>query len=836
MKRILLSLVILLISSTVFATGAPLSITPIQSVPAVITSGQTVNSTYAITNNTNSLTYYEVQGITGNGLSLAPNNQCTSNQIAANSTCILSLNLNTTGLPLGAYTDTIGVNYGAAYIPSYTIKSTIIAKPPTTIPVTVTLSGDLGSTNQSVGITLTNIAGGSGPYTNTVLANTQPQTFANMTAGTYSAPASVTVNGTAYTLQSTNSFTVSSTQTNVTLNYQRNPTPPTTIPVTMTITGDLTVIGSSVPITLTNTSTSTPYGPINIVANGRAQTFDNIPAGSYNISPVVYNTGSNIYNLKNIGPFTVSSTQANISLEYDLYTPPPGGNYDWHQSHLTTLQDANIFAVLWGGGSTTAPVKISTNPPINPWLNAQIAAYENSPASLNSNATVQGMPSYIAMGTVTEVDNTPSNPGSVTQQLEAQHLDLSFHYEGNGAGNRGCFFDDNSCPTHYTPEVGNMAKEAATVTANNGHTLVSSEVFYTIDFSDGTDAIQADTENDTNLTAHIYNLMVEAQLMQQQYEAGHQMVLFLNPDAVFPFQACGQYYCPIAWKPGFTDDPAQHVVANPNVKNDFDAAISRMVTMGYLDQTTANTYMANIGAVITVDPNSGRTTYGLPEIDQMYNWIVITLAPNVPFGWGLNAYDNANLLMNPGEQNASWETSAITWIHKVNYTNNMLGSTPYTEDQAVQFESAKLASYIKDMNFVGNTNGQYKPDFIYFDIYERDPIPGYVQPGFLFNGVDWDTYLDYIKYTDQAINNMPVALWQMPGASLQTAGNTFSGVLAGTIPDWTFGDPNLNNDFSNIAPSLGLANIVFTTDMNNYTYFTAGKNVNNVIQYLELNG
>ena len=124
--------------------------------------------------------------------------------------------------------------------------------------------------------------------------------------------------------------------------------------------------------------------------------------------------------------------------------PPAGGSYNWQQSHLSDIQQANVFAIYWGGGSTTAPVHISSNPPVNPWLNAQIKNYEQKPTSVLSSAKVKGFPSYIAMASVTETDAS----GAATQQLDQLGLDASFHYEGNGAGNRGAFFDG---PGGYTP-------------------------------------------------------------------------------------------------------------------------------------------------------------------------------------------------------------------------------------------------------------------------------------------------------------------------------------------------------------------------------------------------
>ena len=523
-------------------------------------------------------------------------------------------------------------------------------------------------------------------------------------------------------------------------------------------------------------------------------------------------------------------------------------DYDWHQNHLTTLQDANVFAVLWGGGNTTSVLQLSTDSKIaNPWLVEKVKKYEQTPVNLGTKAKVQDMPNYIAMGTITVADDA----GYATNQLNSQKLDISFHYEGNGAGDRGHFADEPYSGNNYSyiPEVHRMAEQARAVTTTTGHQLIAAEVFYTIDFSDGAWAISQDTEVDDNLTRHIYNLMIESQLMQKEYDNGQPMILFLNPDSVWSFQGCSLNYCPSAWKKGLALPVATTLVAAPNLITDFDVAIDRMVANEHLTQEQANIYKINIQTAIPLPSSNLRDTYGLPEIVQTYNFIVKSFAPNVPFGWGLNAYDNANPQMNPKGQYASWETSAISWIHKVNYDNNYLqdldvygqptgAKIPVTTDAAIKFESQKLAQYIQEMNFAGGADDNYKPDFIYFDIYERDPIRGDTDPslnnGFLFNGVDWDAYLKYIKYTDQAIGNLPVALWQMPGASLQTVGNSQGpDHLGSTVPDWVFGDPTLNNDFSNIDPSLGVTGLN-TKLIPSTNYFTSNLGVANAIDYLKL--
>jgi hypothetical protein len=612
------------------------------------------------------------------------------------------------------------------------------------------------------------------------------------------------------------------------------PPPPDTFPVTVTVNGSVASESPAGSIPVTMTGNGNTYGPTNITADGSAQVFENMPAGTYAVTvPSTVTVNSQEYELASpVTSFTVTSPSSNLTLTYNAYNPPPPSDlYDWQQSHLTTLKQANVFAVLWGGGDTTAPVNIGSNPMINPWLNAQIATYETDPVSVLSSAQVEDMPSYIAMGTVTQ----PTL--QVTQQLDTQKLDMTFSYEGDGAGNPGCYVGDLTCytggylnPTPPNPipsidnlKVNGLASQASTVSAAASHTLHGGVVFYTINASDGANTIDRDTLNDNYLTPHIYNLMIEAQLMQTQAQAGNHMIFFLNPDSGWAFQNCIQVPnttvdCKVPWKAGLST--ITPILQNPNLLNDFNAAVDKMVTNGYLNSGTANTYKTDMSSVISAP-------YYLSQIDLMYNWIVKTMAPDVPFGWGMNVYDNNYPVLNPVEGCVSsddtnylnWQTGSVSWIHKVNYFTPLTGSC--NRHEAIQYEADKLASFINDVNMGGEAS--VAPDFIYFDIYERDPIPGNVSSGFLFNGPDWDSYLEYIKDVDVEIGNLPVAMWQMPGSSLQaTSDPAYTGFYAGTMPDWTFGHPTLDNDLSNLTTvdTNLMAGINFQGNLNNNIYFT----------------
>lgn len=57
-------------------------------------------------------------------------------------------------------------------------------------------------------------------------------------------------------------------------------------------------------------------------------------------------------------------------------------NSDWSQPELQTAIDSNVFAILWGGGGTTAVAPIGSNGDDGGWLAAKIQTYYKNPLAL----------------------------------------------------------------------------------------------------------------------------------------------------------------------------------------------------------------------------------------------------------------------------------------------------------------------------------------------------------------------------------------------------------------------------------------------------------------------
>lgn len=73
----------------------------------------------------------------------------------------------------------------------------------------------------------------------------------------------------------------------------------------------------------------------------------------------------------------VNPLYGNATTVGDLLATDEG--YDWAQSNLQNAVDSNVFAILWGGGSTTGVVPISTNGDDNGWLTEKVQEYFQQP-------------------------------------------------------------------------------------------------------------------------------------------------------------------------------------------------------------------------------------------------------------------------------------------------------------------------------------------------------------------------------------------------------------------------------------------------------------------------
>ncbi len=195
-----------------------------------------------------------------------------------------------------------------------------------------------------------------------------------------------------------------------------------------------------------------------------------------------------------------------------------------------------------------------------------------------------------------------------------------------------------------------------------------------------------------------------------------------------------------------------------------------------------------------ITPSYDTSKYQIPNFPnthdgwvQAHNWIIRTFAPpvngqaTVTFGW----------LENP------WAAPSTGYWVDAQYTNL---------DAIKATFSTPIASWLTANAPSTISAGPYtnKPDFLVFDRFERDDSDGYATgEGALYNARSWDNYLNGLGAVSAQLGNIPLMMFQIPGAHIpyqgeanpeQTSGNFIFGVA----PDYFFGDSNLKADLSNM--------------------------------------
>lgn len=411
----------------------------------------------------------------------------------------------------------------------------------------------------------------------------------------------------------------------------------------------------------------------------------------------------------------------------------------------------------------------------------------------NPAISVKGWPDYLAMGAVTNANTT--DPG----QLQGRNVDAIFKYAGDGGnGDPGKII----LPI-YTLNTIKLAQDLSTL---NHHTVKPVMVVYTAQMSGGV-SYQDFTSPD--LAMHFVNLMLVAQTLQSAKSTGNDVgSIVLNPDLMGMVQQANLY--------NKSNDPSLKPL------KDLSIPVQKALAKAYWFVTTDHNWQLKLGSgkIVKVNNatpfaalqqaangdlkpegiyspwdiktsweqqavaifNQAPSTAGssLPHFNNSFkgwiqanNWAIKKLGPNVTFGWQENV----------------WNTGSANWVHKT-LTNQQIDSEITTPTVNLWRE---LAIY----------SGQYKPDFLVFDKYEMDAIPAAAAIGYAWNALDWTHYITYVRQMSNALNKIPVMLWQIPGGHLQIVGDVDKrSSHASTAPDYFFGAPDLQS-----TPQSGITNL-----------------------------
>lgn len=365
-------------------------------------------------------------------------------------------------------------------------------------------------------------------------------------------------------------------------------------------------------------------------------------------------------------------------------------------------------------------------------------------------ANVPGWPTdRIAMGTAVDGGQ------AAVEKLKDRHVDTVFTYAGNnGAGDRGQFIS-------FDKKVDIIVQQARDLEKTTGQAVRPVIVFYTVDGSDGTWAMQQDLDidpqtNTNNLYLHYANLIQMAQQLQNYKDTNHSTPasLILNPDFLGEMhKQCGEWYCPIPF-----DQPV-------NVSKGLTDAIQFLTQQGY------------IKTPVTIPAQFLKANTTIADYVASVNWIIHTFAPDVPFGWQDNIW--------------AGDEKGHGWIHQATQQPSLIDTHVSSE-----------ASFLTQMQVFSPA---YRPHFIVFDKWERDVFDSQLNGaglnnGYLYNSSDWDVYMQFVGKISQSFSNVPVMLWQIPGGHLQLTNDIDQrNDHASTAPNYFLGDTNLNQQLNNVA-------------------------------------
>ncbi|WP_323080358.1 chitinase [Klebsiella quasipneumoniae] len=243
-----------------------------------------------------------------------------------------------------------------------------------------------------------------------------------------------------------------------------------------------------------------------------------------------------------------------------------------------------------------------------------------------------------------------------------------------------------------------------------------------------------------------------------------------------------------SWKDSEHPVPATFVL-NP----DFLGAMQQE-PYGYAALRKANSVQVNVQLAAAIDALPALPGFVAPTLPtfsndlygyvQAINYIVRQFAPDVAFGWQTNV----------------WATGTADWVLRAN-------AAPHEQ-------GAAIAEFINEL---GVYRGDYAPDFIAFDKFERDCFSPDALAHYGWNATCWFNYLGMVKETAKALQR-PAMLWQIPGGHMPTVAEGTSKIAASHFASggtFFMGDTRIGSDINTITPPL------LNTAVNSTTYGVA---------------
>lgn len=357
------------------------------------------------------------------------------------------------------------------------------------------------------------------------------------------------------------------------------------------------------------------------------------------------------------------------------------------------------------------------------------------------NLQVRGWPGYLAHGGV-----TVNAPSSVSNYASVP-VDALFKYDGFDGGG-------DAIPAAEVDQNGDgfldlkglpihkTVDVARKIEKESGRPVMPVMVVYTANASGG--SALPDLQEPQKLRNHFGNFITQCVAAQSYKDADHPVpaTFVMNPDFLGAMQ----------------QEP-----------------------YGYTAVRAKNSMQVNQQLAAAVHALAGGLHYSVPALplfsDDLYgylqavNFVKHHFAPDVPFGWQTNV----------------WATGTADWLLRDN------------ADPSAQAQ--QIVAFIDEL---GVYQGEYAPDFIVFDKFERDCFSPDALAHYGWNATCWFNYLNMVKGTASGLNK-PAMIWQIPGGHMpvRDEGTTLIGAdhfaSGGTF---LMGDARIGTNISTITPQL----------------------------------
>ncbi|UAT42882.1 hypothetical protein GUI12_01785 [Anaplasmataceae bacterium AB001_6] len=357
---------------------------------------------------------------------------------------------------------------------------------------------------------------------------------------------------------------------------------------------------------------------------------------------------------------------------------------------------------------------------------------------------VKGWPDRLAFGGVTNNASYVSDKYKTTKCP----IDALFKYAGiNGGGDRGLVLNPLTLPTHDT------IRQCSDLSEYQDSKIMPVMVIYTCELSGGISDYDFEINN---LKKHYMNLLSEC-CVAQSYKNNSNLnpaTFIINPDFLGMIQ--------------------QNTAYNSTIQNWFkkgSISVNETLQAALLNHDYQNTLIDYYNYIKPAESDIPMFTDDIYGYIASLNWLIKQYSPDVPFGWQINV----------------WQTGSAYWV----YDN---------ENIAAEIGN-KVISFLKEMQVY---EGNYAPDFIVFDKYERDEFGSDALPSYAWSATHWKRYVEFTKVVSDGINT-PSMLWQIPGSHAPTIEDGDEIIIsqhAGSGGMFFLGDARIGTDINKIHHKL----------------------------------